>query len=91
MTTNYDRLPEHMRDGARLYIEQGIAPGGFLTAVLCNDLAGAASRADGVNQRYLFDWAQWLYNEIPSEAWGSEDTVNTWMKKRREERAAARR
>ncbi len=80
---NYNSLPEHMQSGARLYIEQGIEPGRFLMAVLCNDLSGAASRADGINQRCLLDWAMWLHNDISASAWGSEEKVLAWMEQLR--------
>ncbi len=76
---NYDRLPEHMRETARLYIENGYAPGHFMTAVLCNDLVEAAGRADRENQRALFDWACWLYNDVPTPAWGSLEKVQEWI------------
>ena len=88
---NYDCLPEHMQDGARLYIEQGIPPGGFLMAVLCNDLVGAVGRADAVNQSRLVNWALWLHNDIPMAAWGSLEKVQAWMAAVREdEREGAR-
>ncbi len=80
---NYDCLPEHMRDGARLYIEKGIEPGGFLMSVLCNDLTGAVGRADGINQHAFVEWAMWLHNDIPMGAWGSLEKVEAWMEERR--------
>lgn len=77
----YDRLPEHMRDGARLYVEHHIEPGGFLRAVLENDLVLAAGKADSVNAAALRDWAVWLYCDCPSELWGSKTKVNAWLAK----------
>ncbi len=79
MTTNYDMLPEHMRDAARRYVENGYAPGHFLTAVLENNLVEAAARADEENQRALFQWASWLYNHVPTPAWGSSEKVTEWI------------
>jgi len=80
---NYDALPEHMRDGAKLYIERGIEPGSFLAAVLANDLVGAASRADHININALKAWAMWLYSDCPSQAWGSREKVAAWIETRR--------
>jgi hypothetical protein len=77
---NYDRLPEHMRDGARLYIEHGIAPGGFMMAVLENNLAEAFGRADYVNTHCMASWVAWLYNDAPSSCWGSPERVAAWIK-----------
>lgn len=76
---DYSRLPSHMQEGARLYVEDGIEPGGFLMAVLCNDFVGAFSRADAVNGEFMRDWAEWLYNEAPSTCWGSREKVESYM------------
>ena len=76
---DYSMLPEHMQDGARLYIENRIPPGSFMTAVLENNLVEAAARADSINKHALLDWAQWLYSECPSIAWGSPAAVDRWL------------
>lgn len=81
-TINYDMLPEHMQEGARLYVEHGVEQGSFLTAVLSNDLVRACSRADETNLNCLVDWARWLYNEAPLESWGSPKAVKDWIKHR---------
>ena len=75
----YGSLPAHMQEGARLYIEQGIPPGRFLMAVLCNNLVEAAGRADAENRAALPAWALWLHNDIPMGAWGSLEKVQAWM------------
>ena len=80
---DYSRLPAHMREGMRLYVEEGIAPGGFAVPVLSDSLVGAYSRADDVNTQRMLDWAYWLYNEAPSGCWGSPEIVSAWMKARR--------
>jgi hypothetical protein len=80
MEISYDRIPEHMRSGAKLYIEQGIKPGSFLTAVLSNDLKEAVARGDIINQHALIDWAIWLVNECPGGAQGSPELVREWIK-----------
>ena len=90
MSTNYNKLPEYMREPARLYIEEGELPGGFLMAVLTNNLVEAAARADEVNQQRLFEWAGWLYNEVPKPAWGSPTKVLAWSNELRALRLAAR-
>lgn len=76
---NYNRIPEHMRDGMRLYIENGIEPGSFLRAVLENDLMEACSRADDINRHRLFDFAWFLYNGAPCECYGSPENVRAWL------------
>ena len=76
---DYGRLPEHMQDGMRLYIEHGIEPGSFLTAVLSNDLMGALSKADDINRHCLLDYGMFLYNNAPSRSFGSRQAVKEWL------------
>ena len=77
-----DRLPEHMRAAAELWVKRG-APhpetmGGFMRAVLLNDLTGAALNADHTNGRELKAWAAWLYDDCPQAAWGNERKLLEW-------------
>ena len=72
---DYSALPEHMQQGARDYIELGYQPGGFLRAVLCNQLVEAFIRADPINMAAIPVWADWLYNEAPQGCWGSPEKV----------------
>ncbi len=76
---NYSRLPAHMQDGMRLYIENGIPPGSFQTAVLSNDLMGAFRRADDVNRLAMLDYATFLHNEAPCGCFGSPEHVKDWI------------
>ena len=39
-------VPSHMHEGIVAYIETGRPVGGFLTALLSNDLMGALGKAD---------------------------------------------
>lgn len=77
---DYSRLPEHMQDSARLYIENGIPFGSFMTAVFSNDLTGAYRRADDVNTTAMIEWVRFLLNEAPIGCWGSKDSVDEWIK-----------
>jgi hypothetical protein len=76
---NYLKLPEHMRHATQLYVEHGILPGHFLTAVLSNDLKKAVGHADEINVQFLSEWVIWLYNEVPSACWGSPERVEEWV------------
>jgi hypothetical protein len=78
-SVNYDGLPEHMREGARLYVEQGVEPGDFMVAVLTNNLMLSFSRADRINIRAMDAWCDWLWNECPGNAWGSPEKVTAWI------------
>lgn len=76
---DYSRLPHHMQDGMRRYIESGIQPGQFLTAVLSNDLFGALKRADDTNINALPDYGRFLYNNAPCGCYGSAQHVRDWI------------
>lgn len=71
-------VPEHTRETLRMYVEEGYDPGGFVTAVLCNDLMGAVSRADSTNIRYLRDIAMFVYNRVPSRAYGGPGLIEAY-------------
>ena len=76
-------IPEYMMGGIERYIEHGIEPGDFLTAVICNDLAEAVGRADDTNIRNIPAYLGYLYNEAPSPCWGSPAKFKAWMKMKR--------
>lgn len=63
----------------RRYIEQGILPGHFLRAVICNDLVEATARADIVNSYRLHDFGLFLHYYVPPAAWGSEEKMRNWQ------------
>jgi hypothetical protein len=73
-----------MRPGMQRYIEQGIRPGDFMTAVLSNDLFGAFGWADDINRRKLFDICAWLYNHAPAGSYGSPKHMQDWIDQRRD-------
>jgi hypothetical protein len=75
----YERLPAGLRGGMERYIEQGVPPGCFLTAVLTNDLCEACSRADDINRDLLWEIVGWLWNEAPASCWGSPERVSEWL------------
>lgn len=79
MDDEFSFVPHHMRDGFKLYIECGILPGSFGTAVLENDLAGAIGKADSINQNHLKGIVSWIYNFAPSDCWGSKAAVEEWV------------
>jgi hypothetical protein len=79
----YDTVPApHMRGAVERYMEHGIPPGGFLTALLANDLIRAAGAADDINGQLLKEWASWLYNCAPPASFGSREAVASWMQQR---------
>lgn len=80
------QIPAHMREPMTDYIENGLEPGGFLTAVLENNLSAAVSHADEFNMAQLPAYANFLYNHAPSDCWGSRKKVTDWIKAKEKER-----
>lgn len=74
-------IPEYMIGGLRRYIEQGIEPGSFLSAVLANDLKEAVGRTDDVNRNRLGDYVMFFYNYAPGDCWGSDEKFQAWLKR----------
>ncbi|KKL92728.1 hypothetical protein LCGC14_1881740 [marine sediment metagenome] len=72
---DYSKTPAHMGDEMRLYIEKGILPRSFLRAVLSNDFVEAVRQADYINTLRIYDWADFLYNQLPVVSWGSEEKM----------------
>ena len=77
--TDYSKLPAHMQDTARLYVEHGVIDSSFFTALVSNDLRGAFLRADDTNTAAMRDWVQWLHWEAPGNCHGSPEKVAAWI------------
>jgi hypothetical protein len=60
------------------YLVHGFEPGGFLTAVLANDLHMAVGRADYWNRDNLPHIVKEVTFKMPSIAWGSYAAVKEW-------------
>ena len=74
------RIPDYMAGGLIRYVEDGIPPGDFLTAVIENDLSGAVGRADDANIRNIPAYAFYLYNYAPASSHGSKMAFKAWIK-----------
>jgi hypothetical protein len=81
MTVDYTKIPNaYMKDGLQRWVEKGIYPGSFLTAVLENNLFDAVGRADATNINLIKEWVVFIYNELPSGCYGSRETMEHWSK-----------
>jgi hypothetical protein len=83
-----NKIPDRTRVGLELYAKYGILPGGFLRAVLSNDLLDAACRADPENYTALREIVRYAYNKLPGEAFGSREKMLAWSEKMQVERLA---
>lgn len=81
-SADWNKVPEHMQDGLRRYLDHGIEPGGFMIAVLSNDLRESFARADAINRERLFDIVCFLYADAPALCWGSPARVKEWINHR---------
>jgi hypothetical protein len=75
-------IPTRTKNALFNYVNHGTMPGGFLTAVLCNDLMEAVGRADTENLAALKEIVQYVYWELPGLCWGSRDRMNQWIDSR---------
>jgi len=75
-------IPEHMRHAVQEWAEKGTPNpddmGGFLFAVLSNDLSGAFSAADETNAEAMRRWAEFLHWHMDPRTWGSEEKLFAW-------------
>lgn len=61
------------------YAVYGIEAGGFLNAVLENNLKEAFARADDDNARAMKTIVMYVYMKMPSNCWGSITKVESWI------------
>ncbi len=73
-------IPQRMAGAIERYINKGILPGPFLTAVLENNLKEAVGQADDENLNNLSAYCGYLYNEAPANCYGSPKLVQKWVK-----------
>ena len=61
---SWSLIPEHMIEVVRHYIENGLEPGSFLSAVLQNDLRRAVECADEININRLPDYIRYTITPL---------------------------
>lgn len=74
-----DLIEPRFKKAIDRYVENGIPTGGFLKAVLENDLSGAITRADPKGLENLPHIVCYVYNEIPGSTWGTPNRVSIWL------------
>lgn len=79
-------VPEDTLAALNRYIAEGMPTGGFLEAVITNDLHGSIARADPGNMTALPAIVSYLYNEAPAPCWGSPEKVAAWIESHRANR-----
>lgn len=72
-------VPDALTPGIVRYLHERIEPGGFLMAVLKNDLMEAAVRGDDRSIECLPGLARFLLNEAPVRSYGTPEKVAKWL------------
>lgn len=80
--TDYEQIPLSTQDALVNYVDHGLIPGGFLKAVLSNDLFKAVGRADASNRATLPLIVQFVYNRCPMDCWGSSEAVEKYAERK---------
>lgn len=77
-TPDSSLIEPRFKESVDLFVRHGYSPGGFLTAVMANDLKESIARADVGALVNLPHIVAYLYNEVPVGAWGSYDALFAW-------------
>jgi len=76
---NEYQIPENLKESLIEYIMNGRPTGGFLQAVLRNDLMDSYARADRFSREAIGEVVKWIYNKAPRGCWGSEERYTEWI------------
>ena len=68
---------------------EGFGVGGFVTAVLANDLVRAVQVADSVNTQFLPNIVAYMLSNVSPEMWGSYEIVAAHYKRMKDKKMAA--
>ncbi len=79
MSIDYNMLPIHCQQSMRDYIEHRHPVGGFLYAVLSNDLYRTFLKADELNAPKIKDYLLFLDRHAPPECYGSKENIDRWL------------
>lgn len=82
---DYSLIPERITVSLYFYLEYGTPLGGFLTAVMSNDLFEAVAKADDKNISLIPVLVNYIRNKFPDECHGSKEKVKSWYKEKRSE------
>ena len=75
------KMTQQSQESLYNYLVHGFEPGGFMMAVLSNDLYGAVARADFVNTDLISQYARWIESRAPYGSYGDRETVRGWLGK----------
>lgn len=76
---------QQAQEKLKAYSEKGLLPGGFLQAILENNLIEAVKRADSESLQNLVAITKWAWDQLPQSIWGSKEAVQKHINKHRGE------
>jgi hypothetical protein len=79
---DYSLIPERVMQNLLAYVKHEEAPGGFLYAVLSNDLFRAVGRADNEMKPLIPLLVHYIHWQVPGNCHGSPEMVKAWMEKK---------
>lgn len=79
---DYSLIPERVMQNLLAYVKGEEAPGGFLYAVLTNDLFRTVGRADAEMKPLIPLLVHYIHWEVPGNCHGSPEIVKSWMQKK---------
>lgn len=79
----WPHCPAAFLQSLKMYADHHLSTGGFLHAVLENDLAAAVNRSDPESLEALRSIVGVAYNFLPAACWGSRAKVAAWLTKDR--------
>lgn len=82
-------IPEITKQTIDDYVAHGLKPGGFVTAVLANDLMEAFGKADLENRRAMFSIVEYVHNHVPYGLTGSYGAVCAHCQRKHRDRVLA--
>jgi len=77
---NREKIPPMTLESLEAYRYHHRPTGGFLRAVLANDLLLATQMADCHNRAAFFDICAYVWMELPTGSYGSYEAVEEWLK-----------
>lgn len=80
----YYPINDYIYGALERYLNNGINPGSFMTAVLENNLCEAFARADSFNTSNMKNIVSYVYHHVPHNAWGSAEKVSAYLKSLKE-------
>jgi hypothetical protein len=75
----YSMIPRRVRAALDAHVHDRRPSGGFVTALLENNLSLAFMQADDYSRAAMLEIVLYLWDELPADSWGSAEHVRRWI------------